>query len=475
MGIPEGGRHKMVLVVMMVIVTVGASPAPQTSDPNLLQNIFGTPSTNVDPDVLRSIFGTDEGESGYSGIDVSVEDRGTMNVLRQLAEAEKQTVDVEQLPKYEHCSDYTERFGYECVPYYQCANGSIITDGEGLLDVRSTLNAEESKCPGPLDVCCKDAEFVPPAQPAVQYQPKCGRRNAGGLNVRIQGFTDSESQFGEWPHMCALLREELVEEDVVQVFQCGASLLEPGVLLTAGHCVDKLREVPGTLVVRCGEWDTQAASEPRPHQDRKVKQVVVHPEFNARNLHNDFALLFTEQDFVLDSHIDTVCLPEPGQKFNFQTCFATGWGKDKFGAEGQYQVVLKEVDLPVVEHSACEAGLRRTRLGRRFRLHSSFLCAGGVPGKDTCKGDGGSPLVCEGPRGSYVQAGVVAWGLGCGGDTPGVYAVVSEVARSPRLLAEYSKCEVIWTERDVSTLARVQASGLDLRISQTSGGAINFG
>ena len=156
--------------------------------------------------------------------------------------------------------------------------------------------------------------------------------------MRIQGFTDSESQFGEWPHMCALLREELVEEDVVQVFQCGASLLEPGVLLTAGHCVDKLREVPGTLVVRCGEWDTQAASEPRPHQDRRVKQVVVHPEFNARNLHNDFALLFTEQDFVLDSHIDTVCLPEPGQKFHFQTCFATGWGKDKFGAEGQYQV-----------------------------------------------------------------------------------------------------------------------------------------
>merc|ERR1712211_162844 len=50
-----------------------------------------------------------------------------------------------------------------------------------------------------------------------------------------------------------------------------------------------------------------------------------------------------------------------------------------------------------------------------------------------------------------------------------------QVARSPRLFAEYSKCEVIWTERDVSTLARVQAFGLDLRISQTSGGAINFG
>ena len=42
------------------------------------------------------------------------------------------------------------------------------------------------------------------------------------------------------------------------------------------------------------------------------------------------------------------------------------------------QVVLKEVDLPVVEHSACEAGLRRTRLGRRsvpffFSPYYSFL------------------------------------------------------------------------------------------------------
>ena len=41
------------------------------------------------------------------------------------------------------------------------------------------------------------------------------------------------------------------------------------------------------------------------------------------------------------------------------------------------QVVMKAVELPVVEQEACQAGLRRTRLGRRFRLHQSFLCAGG--------------------------------------------------------------------------------------------------
>merc|ERR1712211_158163 len=68
------------------------------------------------------------------------------------------------------------------------------------------------------------------------------------------------------------------------------------------------------------------------------------------------------------------------------------------------------------------------RLGQKYKLHDSFLCAGGIPGKDTCKGDGGSPLVCplKYDPNTYVQAGIVAWGIGCGEQgTPGVYADVS--------------------------------------------------
>jgi secreted trypsin-like serine protease len=40
------------------------------------------------------------------------------------------------------------------------------------------------------------------------------------------------------------------------------------------------------------------------------------------------------------------------------------------------------------------------------------MCAGGEVGKDACKGDGGSPLVCpvDGKPGHYYQAGIVAWG-----------------------------------------------------------------
>ena len=43
------------------------------------------------------------------------------------------------------------------------------------------------------------------------------------------------------------------------------------------------------------------------------------------------------------------------------------------------------------------------------------------------QGDGGSPLVCpiEGKPGAYEVTGLVAWGIGCGDETPGVYAGVA--------------------------------------------------
>jgi len=358
-------------------------------------------------------------------------------------ESAQQVVDkatVEVNTDFENCADYTELLGYECVPYYQCHNGTIITDGAGLIDIRNgfgSLTPEDSKCPGFLDVCCKDPDFIPPPPPKIKYAPKCGRRNQNGLGVRIQGFTESESQFGEWPHMCAILHEKPIEQEggysgepqTVNLYQCGGSLIAPGVILTAAHCVDKFRQNPTELKIRCGEWDTQNQTEPYPHQDRYVQALNIHPEFDGRNLQNDFAVLFTSEDFVLASHIDSVCLPQADELFDGSTCFATGWGKDKFGSAGQYQVVLKEIDLPVVSNYECQDKLRSTRLGQKYKLHDSFICAGGINGKDTCKGDGGSPLVCPSKYDpdTYVQAGMVAWGIGCGEDgTPGVYASVSK-------------------------------------------------
>merc|ERR1712013_663218 len=40
---------------------------------------------------------------------------------------------------------------------------------------------------------------------------------------------------------------------------------------------------------------TQNQTEPYPHQDRYVQALNIHPEFDGRNLHNDFAVLFTSE------------------------------------------------------------------------------------------------------------------------------------------------------------------------------------
>lgn len=52
-------------------------------------------------------------------------------------------------------------------------------------------------------------------------------------------FQDDETQFGEWPHMCAILEKRVVRGTRINLFACGGSLVAPGVVLTAAHCAQK--------------------------------------------------------------------------------------------------------------------------------------------------------------------------------------------------------------------------------------------
>jgi len=584
-------------VVLLLLPTLVLIPAilggPQYSgtytstdlDMDTIEDIFG--------DTMRSGYGAEEEEGEWVTVPVNLvpamdgsDDCSPMAAPtrdpKMMANFDEyKAIEVVKASGSNKCDFYTATQGFECVPYYQCDDdGTIITDGGGLIDIRfggegpelAILDSTDLMCPGSLDVCCKSLDFsseltqqstggddydygspvlageqaspvqdpyveettttttttttteapddvvVVEAAPLVEpepysYTPRCGKRNEHGLGVQVGGYQDGQAQFGEWPHICAVLRKELVtssdggqgqqeqeQEQEILVFVAGASLIAPGVVMTGAHKVLDYTGNPGELVVRCGEWDTQTESEPLDHQDRSVATVVAHPEYNPRNLGNTIALLFLAEHFQLADHIDTVCLPRYQETFDSSSsCYVKGWGKPNFGPDSQYSVVLKEVSLPMVTDDQCLTWLRATRLGRRFRLDQSHVCAGGEEGRDACRGDGGGPLVCpmkEDPS-RYVQVGVVAWGIGCGdAEVPGVYTAVAEQVcwidwtmrchlgeaytlqggpqcqdwlaakqshRVPGIRSSYRECAVTWPQAEPYSLQeQEQASALDL-------------
>ena len=64
----------------------------------------------------------------------------------------------------------------------------------------------------------------------------------------------------------------------------------------------------------------------------------------------------------------------------------------------------------------------RICLGCNFLKHYYPLSPDGV------QGDGGGPLLCPSPTSpaTFTQAAITAWGIGCGGPSPGVYAALAE-------------------------------------------------
>lgn len=313
----------------------------------------------------------------------------------------------------------------ECAPVHLCSdNGTIIKDGRSIIDLRSlSFSPKNNNGCHWTQRCCSDADKK--AKVVEQYVSRgCGYSNPNGLEVTLKNAGKGESQFGEFPWMVGVWENHCLNGKCNYTAQGGGSLLAPNVVLTTAHKIYKSSAVD--LKVRAGEWDTLTMTEPYAHEDRVVATKIIHPNFDENTGFYDVALLILKTPFKLSAHIDTICLPGKFDSFTQSRCIVMGWGRKQID-DVDYPNLLKKIDVPFVDRSRCQNQLRRTRLGRYFELHNSFVCAGGEKDKDACFGDGGSPLVCPSPFGTnrYKLAGIVSWGLECGfEDVPGVYANV---------------------------------------------------
>lgn len=256
--------------------------------------------------------------------------------------------------------------------------------------------------------------------------PECGQRFGHGMLGR--GHTgldlDSDSEFGEYPWHVAILTNTGGSRNYI----CGGALIDCSHILTAAHCVKSL--YPEEIMVRIGDWDAASKSELYKDASHEVSDIFIHERFYAGSLHNDIAVLRLHHKIQWSSmpHVAPICLPNPQkQPMSGSKCWVTGWGKDAFLQQGDYQAILQEVDVNVVDPRTCQNALQRAGLGNRFAMHHGWLCAGGEEGKDACSGDGGGPLVCGTEHGhGATLAGLVSWGVGCGErGVPGVYTNIA--------------------------------------------------
>lgn len=131
-------------------------------------------------------------------------------------------------------------------------------------------------------------------------------------------------------------------------------------------------ENPTSLIVRAGEWDTYSITEMIPHQERRVKTIILHENFNTNNLDNDFAILILETAFDIAQNVGTICLPQETDVFDGARCVVTGWGKDKAGYFTKHNSIsLRKYGVKLIFLvSLQEKGINSTQ----FLKKSNFLC-----------------------------------------------------------------------------------------------------
>lgn len=239
------------------------------------------------------------------------------------------------------------------------------------------------------------------------------------FNSNIIGGSAVEA--GEYEFMASLRYPEgsiLNGVDVSGEHFCGGVLIAKNIVMTAGHCARSrvLKNIP----VQVNRYKRDGDDEGRFDAFTSV-ETRIHPNFrgNVFTSNYDVALL------VLDGETDI----EPASILESENCFehtgcvfgtVLGWGLTKAEDENSGSDELRSVVVPIIAKADC-----REEYGRQYStelISDAMVCAGKL-GRDACKRDSGGPMIVKGKI-----AGIVSWGIGCGGEMPGVYANVPFLA-----------------------------------------------
>ncbi|XP_017561990.1 granzyme F-like [Pygocentrus nattereri] len=203
---------------------------------------------------------------------------------------------------------------------------------------------------------------------------------SGGMEISIIGGNEAK------PHS----RPYMVSIQLNKEHTCGGMLIKKDYVLTSAHCLDdydssgktRLDVVLGAHNIRRKESSQQRI---------EVEKHIKHPSYKkGQNKWScDIMLLKLQTDANLTESVGVIALPKNNEKLPVnQKCSIAGWGM-KVPNEEEASSVLREVTLQLQLKKYCK---------KKWQDHfdcKRMICTASDGKRAFCKGDSGSPLVCN--------------------------------------------------------------------------------